>query len=474
LTRRNEYDGVVIGSGPNGLAAAIVLARAGRSVLVLEAEEKIGGGTRSCELTLPGFMHDVCSAVHPMAVASPFLSSLPLHEHGLEWIEPPYPLAHPFDDGTAAILDHSIETTCHLLGRDGGNYRNLIAPLAAQWNFLTEEILGPIGFPKHPLVMAQFGLHALQPASWLARSTFKSEAARALFAGVAAHSILPLEFWGTSAIGLVLSAAAHEKGWPIPRGGSQKIADAMASYLGTLGGEIATGARVRSLKDLPPSEIVLCDLSPQGLLQIAGERFPASYRRALENFRHGPGVFKLDWALSGPIPWKAPECGHAGTIHIGGTLAEIASSERDCWKSAISERPFVLLTQSSLFDPSRAPAGCHTAWAYCHVPNASTQDMTERIEAQVERFAPGFRDLILARSTKSPATLERENSNLVGGDITGGANILSQLFLRPTRQLYATPVKGLYLCSASTPPGGGVHGMCGYHAGMRALAELPS
>ena len=465
---------MVIGSGPNGLAAAIVLARAGRPVLVLEAEEKIGGGTRSCELTLPGFTHDVCSAVHPMAVASPFLSSLPLHEHGLEWIEPGLPLAHPFDDGTAAILDHSIEKTCRALGTDGNNYRELIGPLAAHWNFLTEEILGPIGIPKHPLVMARFGLHALQPASRLARSNFESETGRALFAGVAAHSILPLEFWGTSAIGLVLSAAAHGKGWPIPKGGSQKIADAMASYLRSLGGKIVTGTRVRSLKDLPPSKIILCDLSPRGLLQIAGESFPASYRRALENYRHGPGVFKVDWALGGPIPWKAPSCGQAGTIHLGGTISEITISERDCWNNMISEKPFVLLTQSSLFDPSRAPAGSHTAWAYCHVPNGCTQDMTERIEAQVERFAPGFRESILARSTKSPAALERENSNLIGGDITGGANLLSQLLLRPTRRLYATPVKGLYLCSASTPPGGGVHGMCGYHAATRALADAPS
>jgi phytoene dehydrogenase-like protein len=367
-------------------------------------------------------------------------------------------------------LDHSIENTCAALGADGKNYRGLIGPLVAQWNFLTEEILGPIGIPKHPLAMARFGLQALQPASFLARTTFIAEPARALFAGVAAHSILPLEFWGTAAIGLVLSAAAHGKGWPIPKGGSQRIADAMASYLRSLGGEIVTGTRVRSLKDLPPSEIVLCDLSPRGLLQIAGENFPPSYRRALENFRNGPGVYKVDWALRDPIPWKASQCGLAGTVHLGGTLAEIARSERDCWRNEISEKPFVLLTQSSLFDATRAPAGFHTAWAYCHVPSGSTVDMTDRIEAQVERFAPGFRELILARSTKSPAVLERENSNLIGGDITGGANTLRQLFLRPTRRLYSTPVEGLYLCSASTPPGGGVHGMCGYHAAMRALA----
>ena len=471
LTRRSEYDGVVIGAGPNGLAAAIVLARAGRSVLVLEAEEGIGGGTRSAALTLPGFTHDVCSAIHPMAVASPFLRTLPLHQHGLEWIHPPYPLAHPFDNGTAAILDHSIENTCQTLGMDGKGYRRLVGPLSAQWSLLEEYLLGPIGIPRHPLVMARFGIHAMQPASRLARSSFKSESARALFAGLAAHSVLPLESWGTSAIGLVLAAAAHVRGWPLPKGGSQRIADALASYLRSLGGEILTGVRVRSLKDLPPSRIVLCDLSPRGLLQIAGESLPATYCRALTRYQHGPGVFKVDWALRGPIPWIAPHCDHAGTVHLGGTLSEIARSERESWRNEISERPFVLLAQSSLFDPSRAPVGCHTAWAYCHVPSGSEFDMTDRIEAQVERFAPGFRELILARSTRSPALLERDNSNLVGGDITGGANTLRQLFLRPTRRRYATPVRGLFLCSASTPPGGGVHGMCGYHAAMRALAS---
>lgn len=471
MTRRNEYDGVVIGSGPNGLAAAIVLARAGRSVLVLEAEEHIGGGTRSAELTLPGFTHDVCSAVHPMAVASPFLRTLPLHEHALEWIDPPYPLAHPFDDGTAASLDYSIDKTCVALGADGKSYRSLVGPLAAQWDSLAEDILGPLGVPRHPFVMARFGIHAIQPANFLANTNFKSEPARALFAGIAAHSILPLDFWGTSAIGLVLAAAAHGKGWPIPKGGSQRIADAMASYLLSLGGEIVTGTRISSLKDVPPSEIVLCDLSPRGLLQIAGDKFPASFRRALTRYKHGPGVFKMDWALRGPIPWTAPACGKAGTVHVGGTISEISRSEEDCWRNKISERPFVLVTQSSVFDSSRAPAGCHTAWAYCHVPSGSEFDMTDRIEAQVERFAPGFRELILARSTKSPAALERDNSNLIGGDITGGANTLRQLFARPTRRLYATPVKGLYLCSASTPPGGGVHGMCGFHAATRALAN---
>lgn len=472
MTHRSEYDGVIVGSGPNGLAAAIVLARAGLSVLVLEAQEQIGGGTRSDALTLPGFTHDVCSAVHPMAAASPFLRTLPLHDHGLEWIYPQYPLAHPSDDGSVAVLKHSIEETCQSLGADENSYKGLVGPLVAKWAFLEQYVLGPISIPRQPLFMARFGIHAIQPASRLAKSYFKSEPARALFAGLAAHSLMPLESWGTSAVGLVLAALAHVSGWPIAKGGSQRIADALASYLRSIGGEIVTGLRVGSQKELPPSRVVLCDLSPRGLLQIAGASFPVSYRRALERYQYGPGVFKVDWALRGPIPWTARQCAQAGTVHLGGTISEIALSERDSCRNEHSEHPFVLLAQPSLIDPSRAPAGCHTAWAYCHVPSGSTLDMTGRIEAQVERFAPGFRDLILARSTKSPAQLEAENSNLVGGNITGGANSLRQLFFRPTSRLYETPVKGLFLCSASTPPGAGVHGMCGYHAAMRALASI--
>jgi len=471
LRHRSEYDGVIVGSGPNGLAAAIVLARAGLSVLVLEAQEQIGGGTRSDALTLSGFTHDVCSAVHPMAAASPFLRTLPLKDHGLEWIHPQYPLAHPSDDGSVTVLERSVEKTCQSLGVDGNSYMRLVAPLVEKWDLLQQEILGPISFPRHPLIMARFGIHAIQPASRLAKSQFKSGQARALFAGLAAHSLMPLESWGTSAVGLVLASLAHVTGWPIAKGGSQRIADALASYLRSLGGEIVTGVRVRSQRDLPPSRVVLCDLSPRGLLQIAGERFPMSYRRALERYRYGPGVFKVDWALRGPIPWTARQCAQAGTVHLGGTISEIALYELDSCRNVHSKHPFVLLAQPSLIDPSRAPAGCHVAWAYCHVPSGSGLDMTDRIEIQVERFAPGFRDLILARSTKSPAQLEAENPNLVGGNITGGANSLRQLFFRPTSRLYQTPVKGLFLCSASTPPGAGVHGMCGYHAAMRALAS---
>jgi len=446
-----------------------VLARAGRSVLVYEAAERIGGGLRSEALTLPGFTHDVCSAVHPMAVASPFLRSIPLREHGVEWIHPRYPLAHPFDDGTAAILDRSLEKTAELQGEDGPAYRRLVGPLVEKWELLEDFILGPIGIPRHPLVASAFGIHALQPATRLAKSHFRTKTARALFAGLAAHSLMPLESWGTAAIALVLGTLAHGRGWPIAKGGSQKIADAMASYLRSLGGEIVTGVRIRSLKELPPSKVILCDLSPRGLLEIAGERLPAGYRRALGKFVYGPGVFKVDWALRGAIPWKAKECAEAGTVHLGGTMEEIASSERDCWRNEISERPYVLLAQSSVFDRTRAPEGGQTAWAYCHVPSGSEVDMTKHIEAQVERFAPGFHELILARATKSPAQMERENANLVGGSISGGANSLLQLFLRPTPRLYSTPAKGLFLCSASTPPGGGVHGMCGYHAATRAL-----
>lgn len=448
---------MVIGSGPNGLAAAVLLARAGKDVTVYEAAEHIGGGARSAELTLPGFLHDVCSAIHPMAVASPCFEQFPLAENGLEWIQPGVPLAHPLDDGTAVILDRSIDTTAADLGADGEAWRRLMEPLVDAWPRIRHDLLGPLlRMPRHPLLMARFGIDALRPARALAESTFRGPRARALFAGIAAHSMLPLQARPSAAVGLALSICAHSTGWPLPRGGSQRIADSLAGYLRSQGGEIRTESPVTTLPDAP---IVMCDVSPRQLLALAGERFPASFRQALERFRYGPGAFKIDWALGGPIPWRAGKCGRAGTVHVGGTLEEIAA-----WESRYEGRPFVLVTQPSLFDPSRAPAGKHTAWGYCHVPNGSTTDMTEAIESQIERFAPGFRARILARHVMTPADLERRNPNLVGGDVGGGAMDLRQTLFRPTRLLYRTPIKGVCLCSSSTPPGGGVHGMCGYHA----------
>jgi phytoene dehydrogenase-like protein len=468
---RRGYDAVVVGSGPNGLAAAITLARAGRSVLVFEAASTVGGGARSAELTLPGFIHDVCSAVHPLAAASPFFRSLSLAEHGLEFIQPPVPLAHPFDDGTAALLERTIRATGETLGRDAARYRRLMRPLVSDWPLLEQTLLEPLHVPRHPLALARFGRRAHRSACGLATSLFAGARARGLFAGLAAHSTVPLERMPSAAFGLVLGISGHAVGWPFPRGGAQRIADALASYLHSLGGEIMTGRRVASIDELPPAGVTLCDVTPRQLLQLAGHRLPAGYRRQLARYAYGPGAFKVDWALAGPIPWRAPECGRAGTVHLGGTLEEIAASERAACAGQHSDRPFVLLTQPSLFDPTRAPAGKHTAWAYCHVPHGSTCDMTEQVEMQVERFAPGFRDRVLARHVMSPAALERHNPNLVGGDIGGGANSLRQLFVRPSLRLYSTPVKGLYVCSSSTPPGGGVHGMCGHAAARRALRE---
>jgi phytoene dehydrogenase-like protein len=466
-----KYDVVVVGSGPNGLSAAIVAARCGLSTLVVEAEDTIGGGTRSAELTLPGFIHDICSAVHPMAVASPLFRALPLAEHGLEWIVPPVAAAHPLDDGTAAVSTDSLEDTARLLGPDRDAYLSSIGSIVRNWPKLENDILGPFGIPSHPVQFTRFGMKALLPATVFARMRFSSRNARALFAGNAAHSILPLESLGSSSIGLVMAAVAHVYGWPIPRGGSQSIANALASYLTSLGGVIVTGQKVDSIEELPPSRVVLFDTSPRGLVQIAGKRLSSGYIRALERFRYGPAVFKVDWALNGPIPWKSADCLRTATVHVGGTLEEMAASERAPWRGECAERPFVLVTQPSLFDDSRAPAGKHTAWGYAHVPNGSTVDMTERIEAQIERFAPGFRDLVIGRAARGSVALEQHDANLVGGDISGGANDLKQLLLRPTWRMYSTGSKGIYLCSASTPPGGGVHGMCGYHAARRAIRD---
>ena len=469
--KSQAYDAIVVGSGPNGLAAAITVARAGRSVLVVEAGDTVGGGARSAELTLPGFVHDVCSAIYPLGIGSPFFATLPLEEHGLEWTHPPAPLAHPFDDGTAAVLDRSVDVTAYGLDRDTAAYYNLMAPLVADWDKLAVELLGPLRPPRHPLALARFGMSAIRSAYGLAKGRFEGERARGLFGGLGAHSMLPLERRLTAAFGLVLGMAGHAVGWPLVRGGSHKVSEALVSYLRSLGGEIVTGTRVDSVDELPSARAVLCDVTPRQMLRIAGHRLPARYRRKLEGYRYGVGAFKVDWALDGPIPWETAECARAGTVHLGGTLDEIAAAERAVWRGEHPERPFVLLAQQSLFDPTRAPEGKHTAWAYCHVPNGSTFDMADRIEGQIERFAPGFRDLVLERSVMSPAGLEKHNPNYVGGDINGGVQDFRQLFTRPTLRIvpYATPARGIYICSASTPPGGGVHGMCGYFAARAAL-----
>jgi phytoene dehydrogenase-like protein len=466
-------DAVVVGAGPNGLAAAIVLARAGRSVLVLEAADTVGGGMRTAELTLPGFRHDVCSAIHPGGVGSPFLRSLPLEEHGLEWIHPPAPLAHPFDDGTAAVLERSVAATATGLGGDGAAYRRLLEPLVEAADDLADLVLAPLRLPRGWRAAARFAPSATLPAAALARLRFRGERARGLLAGLAAHSMLPLSRPPTGAVGLALGVFGHAFGWPFPRGGSQALADALASYLRSLGGEIECGRRVESLAELRGARLVLLDVAPRQFLSLAGDALPSLYRRRLAGYRYGPGAFKLDLALDGPVPWAAEECARAATVHLGGTLAEVARAEAKVARGEHPEKPFVLLAQQSLFDGTRAPAGRHTVWAYCHVPNGSGVDMSGRIEAQIERFAPGFRERIVARHVLGPAALERYNPNYVGGDIAGGLLDLRQLFTRPVARIvpYSTPLDGVYLCSASTPPGAGVHGMCGYYAARAALSR---
>lgn len=467
------YDAVIVGSGPNGLSAAIVLAQAGHSVLVVEAEDTVGGGTRSKELTLPGFVHDVCSAIHPLGYGSPFFRTLPLEMYGLEWVQPPIALAHPLDDGTAMLLNRSIEDTSATLGPDAHAYTRLMAPLVKHWDAIVSAFIGPLRLSPllHPLALAPFALSAMRSARRLAEQRFQGEQARALLAGMAGHSMLPLERLASAAAGLSLMAAGHIYGWPLPRGGSQKIADALAAYLCSLGGEIVTGLDVQNIDALPASRAVLLDVTPRQLLRIAGHHLPERYKRSLRRYRYGPGTFKMDFALSGPIPWQSQACLQAGTVHLGGTFAEIATSERQVWQGQSPEHPFVLVAQQSLFDATRAPKGMHTAWAYCHVPHGSTFDMTERIEAQIERFAPGFRECILARHVFTPADLEDYNANYIGGDINGGVQDIWQLFTRPTFSLtpYATPAKNIFICSSSTPPGGGVHGLCGYFAAQAAL-----
>ncbi len=467
------HSAVVIGSGPNGLAAAIQLARHGFQVEVHEAAAEIGGATRSGELTLPGFTHDLGSAIHPMAIASPFFRRLPLSEHGLRWVMPPAALAHPLDGGRAVILEHDLKTTAASLGADGAAYTALFEPLVRHWHTLLDDVLHPQpAMPKHPLRMAGFGLRAVQPATFLARTLFKTEEARALFAGCAGHSFLRLEQPMSSAFAMILGGSGHAVGWPIAQGGSQSIAKALASYLLSLGGRIRTNAPVDRLAALGRPDLVLCDVTPRQFLHIARERLPAWYESALRRYRYGPGVFKVDWALREPIPWQNRECLRAGTVHLGGTLEEIAASERAAFSPVPSVRPFVLLAQQSLFDRSRAPEGQHTAWAYCHVPNGWTGSRLAEIEAQIERAAPGFRDVVLERSTMNTAQMQGWNGNLVGGDINGGAADLEQFIMRPSLSQYRTPLAGVYLCSSSTPPGGAVHGMCGYHAASWALRYM--
>jgi phytoene dehydrogenase-like protein len=467
---------IVVGAGPNGLAAAVALAREGHAVTVHEAADRIGGGTRTEALTLPGFRHDVCSAVHPMGVGSPFFQQLPLAEHGLEWVHPPVLLAHPFDDGTAAVLLRSVAETAATLGPDDRAYHRLMAPFARRWRDLMDAALAPpLRIPRRPFLMARLARRGVRSALGVSRGVFDGDRARALFLGMAAHALLPLDRSPTAAFGIMLAAAGHGAGWPVAGGGSVAIAHALAGVLRGHGGRIVTGSTVRSVDQLPAADAILLDLTPRQVVDVAGHRLPERYRRRLERYRYGPGVFKVDWALSEPIPWTALEARRAGTLHLGGAGDAIARSAQAAAEGRLHEDPFVLLAQPSLFDPARAPAGRHTAWAYCHVPHGSTTDMTAAIERQVERFAPGFRDTILGRHAMNTRDLEAHNANMVGGDINAGVQDLRQFLFRPVPRLdpYATPVDGLYLCSASTPPGGGVHGMCGYHAARSALRRLP-
>lgn len=467
-----QRDAVVVGSGPNGLAAAITLARAGLSVLVLEANETPGGGARSEELTLPGFVHDTCSAVHPLGISSPFFRTLPLREHGLEWIDQPAAVTHPFDDGSAAVMKRTVAATAADLGCDARAYIALWQPLVADWQNVYREALGPLHIPRRPLTLARLGVRGLLATTWLVKALFRTSKARSLFAGIAAHATLPLSQPPSAAVGLLLGLAGHALGWPIPRGGSGNLSGALVSYLRALGGEVVTNVRVESLDDVPPARLVFLDVTPRQVLNLTGKRLPPVYRGQLRHYRYGLGTFKVDWALDGPIPWRAPECRHAATVHIGGPLEEIAQSHDEGWTGKAPRSPFVILAQPTLFDRSRVPdEKHHIAWAYCHLPNGLETDMTDRIEAQVERFAPGFRDRIIARHTMGPAELERRDANLVGGDLNAGEVNLLQLLTRPALRLnpYATPLPNVFICSASTPPGGGVHGMSGYHAARVAL-----
>ncbi len=467
----SEFDAVVVGSGPNGLSAAVRLAQKGLKVLVLEAKSTIGGGTRTQELTEPGFLHDVCAAVLPTTAGSPFLNSLNLHKYGLEFIQPDIPYAHPLDDGEAAVAFRSLEETAQHLSVDESNYKRLYSEFVSNWDSLAEDVLGTLRLPKHPLLMARFGWYGLFSASLLSNSLFKLSKARALFAGCAAHSMLPLEKTFSSAFGLVLGSSAHAVGWPIAKGGTASVTSALAKLLVELGGAIETDHPVNSLRDIPTTKTILFDLTPQQIAAIAGEKLPTSYAKKLHSYTYGPGCFKIDWAISEPVPWLNEHCRRAGTLHLGGTAEEIAESEKMVWEGKHSEKPYVLLSQPSLFDASRAPEGKHTLWAYCHVPHGSEDDMTEAIENQIERFAPGFRDTIIRKHTINAKGFQQYNANYVGGDINGGAQVGKQLFGRPVLKWdpYKIPENPFYICSSSTPPGGGVHGMSGYHAANSAL-----
>lgn len=470
-----SYDAVIVGSGPNGLSAAILLAQAGCSVLMLEAHERIGGGVRSSYLTRPGFLHDDCASIFPLSLASPFFRTLPLQDFGLEWIYPEFQLAHPLDDGTAIVIERSLEATAARLAQDENAYRRMMEPLLEDWERFVEDLLGPIPLPpRAAMTFIQFGLGALRSANSLAKSTFSGQRARALFAGMSAHGILPLDTPSSGAYGIVLPLLAHAVGWPMPRGGAQTLSQALYKYLLSLGGEVSTSTRVESIDQLPSARAYLFDVSPRSLLRLYGDQFPGRYRRQLERYRYGPGVFKMDFALSAAVPWTAVECHSAGTLHLGGTLEEITTSERLVGKGQHPERPFTLVAQHSRFDDTRAPANQHTLWAYCHVPNGSTSDMTEPVIAQIERFAPGFRQVILDVHTRNAVQMEAYNPNYVGGDINVGMQDLWQLYARPAIRLepYTTPLSNVFICSSATPPGGGVHGMCGYYAGRSVLRFL--
>jgi phytoene dehydrogenase-like protein len=469
----SQYDAVIVGSGPNGLAAAITLAQAGRHVLVVEGRHTIGGGTRTAELTLPGFHHDVCSAIHPLGLMSPFLRSLPLADYGLDWIIPQVSLAHPLDGGRAVAVVQSVEETAASLGRDEKAYNRLIGPIVGDWQAAVHDLMAPLRVPDNLWLYVRYSLAFLAPATWVARTMFRDEEARAVYTGMSGHSMLPLSHPATGAFGLLLSMSAHAVGWPVARGGSSAITNAMAAYLRSLGGEIRCGWEVKILDELPPARSYLFDTAPKGLLQIAGAHMPEGYRSQLENYRYNQGVFKVDWALSEPVPWTADACRRSATLHLGGTMEEIVTSEEDVWKGKLPTNPYMLVAQQSVADSTRAPAGKHTLWGYCHTPAYSDADLTDVLERQIERFAPGFRDTILARATRNSVEMERYNPNYVGGDINAGVQDLLQQFTRPSFSItpYRTGIDNVYICSSATPPGGGVHGLGGYFAAQAVLRD---